>query len=94
MRTIYSGHCAYRKSKCGLYILIPPFNESTAQYYHDKFMSTLTAKSIWKLGLLAEEKVCKEDNPELRYLIINRFSDINMVINIVYAHLRMEIMLL
>ena len=57
-------------------------------------MSTLTAKSIWKLGLLAEEKVCKEDNPEIRYLIINRFSDINMVINIVYAHLRMEIMLL
>ena len=57
-------------------------------------MLTLTAKNIWKLGLLAEEKVCKEDNPELRYLIINRFSDINMVINIVYAHLRMEIMLL
>ena len=33
-------------------------------------MPTLTAKSIWKLGLLAEEKACKEDNPELRYLII------------------------
>ena len=29
-------------------------------------MPTLTAKSIWKLGLLAEEKPCKEDNPELR----------------------------
>ena len=31
-----------------------------------QFMPTLTAKSIWKLGLLAEEKPCKEDNPELR----------------------------
>ena len=41
-------------------------------------MPTLTAKSIWKLGLLAEEKACKEDNPELRYLIMNKFGDINM----------------
>ena len=28
--------------------------------------------------LLAEEKAIKEDNPEFRYLIINKFSDINM----------------
>ena len=41
-------------------------------------MPTLTAKSIWKLGLLAEEKACKEDNEELLYLIINKFGDINM----------------
>ena len=48
------------------------------EYYHEKFMPTLTTKNIWKLGLLAEEKVIKEDNPELRYLIINKFGDINM----------------
>ena len=30
-------------------------------------------------GLLAEEKACKEDNPELRYMIINKFGDTNMV---------------
>ena len=41
-------------------------------------MSTLTSKSIWKLGLLTEEKAIREDNPELRYLIINKFGDINM----------------
>ena len=41
-------------------------------------MPTLTSKSIWKLGLLAEEKASKEDNPELRYLIRNKFGDINM----------------
>ena len=41
-------------------------------------MPTLTTKSIWKLGLLAEEKAIKEDYPELRYLIINKFGDINM----------------
>ena len=48
------------------------------EYYHEKFMPTLTTKNIWKLGLLAEEKVIKEDNLELRYLIINKFGDINM----------------
>ena len=58
-------------------------------------MPTLTAKSIWKLGLLAEEKACKEDNPELKYLIIKlnilvvSIWVINIVINI---HLKMEIM--
>ena len=41
-------------------------------------MPTLTSKSIWKLGLLAEEKAIREDNPELRYLIINKFGDIDM----------------
>ena len=41
-------------------------------------MPTLTAKSIWKLRLLAEKKACKKDNPELRYLINNKFGDINM----------------
>ena len=41
-------------------------------------MPTLTAKNICKLGLLAKEKAWKEDNPELRYLIINKFGDINI----------------
>ena len=41
-------------------------------------MLTLTAKSILKLVLLIGEKVWQEDNPELRYLIINKFGDINM----------------
>ena len=66
------------KANTDVFVLIPPFNKSTAQYYHEKFMPTLTAKSIWKLGSLAEEKAFKEDNPELRYLIINKFGDINM----------------
>ena len=60
------------------FVLIPPFNESTAQYYHEKFMPTLTTKNIWKLGLLAEEKAIKEDNTELRYLITNKFGDISI----------------
>ena len=41
-------------------------------------MPTLTTKTKLKLGLLAEKKANKEDNPELRYLIINKFGDINM----------------
>ena len=58
-------------------------------------MPTLTAKSIWKLGLLAEEKTSKEDNRALRYLIIKlnilvvSVWVLNIVINI---HLKMEIM--
>ena len=60
------------------FVLIPPFNESTAKYCHGKVMPTLRAKIIWKLGILAEEKACKEDNPELRYLIINKFGYSNM----------------
>ena len=73
MWTIYLSNSSYRKI-----VLIPPFNESTKQYYYEKSMPTLTAKCIWKLGLLAEEKASKEDNPELRYLIRNKFGDINM----------------
>ena len=74
------------------FVLIPPFNASTGRYYHEESMPTLTAKGIWKLGLLAEEKVSKEDNQELRYLNINKFGDITRVINIVYVQLKMEIM--
>ena len=66
------------KANTDFFLLIPPFNEPTAQYYHEKLMPTLTTKSIWKLGLLAEEKAIKEEYPELRYLIINRFGDINI----------------
>ena len=67
------------KANTGFFVLIPSFNVSTAQYYPEKFMPTLRTRIIWKLGLLAEEKACKEDNPELRYLIINKFGDISMV---------------
>ena len=56
-------------------------------------MLTLSSKSILKLGLLPGEKACQEDNPELRYLIINKFGDINWVINIVHAYLKMGTML-
>ena len=66
------------KANADFFVLIPPFNKSTAQYCHGKVMPTLRAKSIWKLRYLSEEKACKEDNPELRYLIINKFGDINM----------------
>ena len=41
-------------------------------------MTTLSSRSIWKLGLHAEEMANKEDNPGLRYLIINKFGDINI----------------
>ena len=67
-----------QKANTDFFVLIPPFNESTAQYYHEKFMPTSTAKMIWKIGLVAAEKAIKEDNPELRNLIINKFGDINM----------------
>ena len=59
------------KANTGLFVLISPFNESAAQYYHERFMQKLAARIIWELGLLAEEKQIKEDNTELRYLIIN-----------------------
>ena len=59
------------KANTGFFVLISSFNESTAQYYHERFMQTLAARIIWKLGLLAEEKEIKEDNTELRYLIMN-----------------------
>ena len=32
------------KANTNFFVLIPPFNESAAQYYHEKFMPTLTAK--------------------------------------------------
>ena len=59
------------KGNTGFFGLISPFNESAAQYYHERFMETLAARIIWKLRLLAEEKEIKEDNTELRYLIMN-----------------------
>ena len=66
------------KANTGFFVLIPPFNESTAQYYHERFMQTLAIRIIWKSGLLAEEKEIKADNPELEHLIINKSGDINM----------------
>ena len=48
------------KVNTDFFVLIPPFNESTTQYYHETFMPTLAAIGIWKLVLLAEEKTCKE----------------------------------
>ena len=59
------------KGNTGFFGLISPFNESAAQYSHERFMETLAARIIWKLRLLAEEKEIKEDNTELRYLIMN-----------------------
>ena len=44
------------KSNTDFFILIPSFTESSAHYYHEKFMPTLTAKNTCKLGLLAKEK--------------------------------------
>ena len=40
-------------------------------------MPTFKTKNICKLGLLVEEKASIEENPELRYSIINKFVDIN-----------------
>ena len=39
------------------FVVKPLFDDSRAQYYHEKVMLTLTAKSILKLGLLIGEKV-------------------------------------
>ena len=71
MWTIHKTTAHVEKANTDFFLLIPPFNEPTAQYYHEKLMSTLTTKSIWKLAI-------KEDCRELRYLIINKFDDINM----------------
>ena len=71
-----TGHI--EKGNTDLFVVKPPFDESRAQYYHQKVMLTLTAKCILKLGLLTGEKAWQEDNPELRYLILNKFGDINM----------------
>ena len=66
------------KANIEFLVLIRPYNESTAQYFHEILMPTLATKNKLKLGLLAEKKANKEDNPELRYLVINKFDDINM----------------
>ena len=66
------------KVNTGFFVLIPPFNESAAQYYRERFMQTLATRIIWKIGLLAEEKEIKADNRELEHLIINKSGDINM----------------
>ena len=42
------------KSNTDFFVLVPPFTESSAHYYHEKFMPTLAAKQICKLGLLAK----------------------------------------
>ena len=49
-----TGHI--EKGNTDLFVVKPPFDESRAQYYHQKVMLTLTAKCILKLGLLTGEK--------------------------------------
>ena len=34
------------KANTGFFVLIPPFNESTAQYYRERFMQTLATRNI------------------------------------------------
>ena len=47
------------KTNTDYFVLISPFSEYTAQYYHEKVIPTLSTKNIWKLGLLADEKSLK-----------------------------------
>ena len=48
MRTIHTRHSSHRKSKDTLLEKFPPFSLSTAEYYHTKFLSSLTPNATKK----------------------------------------------
>ena len=52
---------AIGKANTGYFVLVPPFSEYAAQYYHEKFMPYLSAKNILKLGKNAVIKSEEED---------------------------------
>ena len=41
-------------------VLVPPFTEYAAQYYHEKFMSLLPARKIVKLGVDLQQELVKK----------------------------------
>ena len=45
------------KSNTGFTILIPPFSLSTAEYYHTKFLSSLTPNAIQKTQKCSNQNV-------------------------------------
>ena len=57
------------KANTDFNILIPPFNLSTAEYYHTMFLRSLNPNMIKKLGRTAIR--LSKNNPQLKYIIIN-----------------------
>ena len=64
------------KANTDYIVLIPPFNISSATYYGEKFISHLSVNAIINLGYNAFTK--SFNDPELNYLVINKFGDISM----------------
>ena len=57
-------------------VLVPPFDISSARYYGEIFLSHLSVNAIINLGDDAFSK--SFNDPELNYLIVNKFGGINM----------------
>ena len=67
-----------KKENTDYFVLVPPFSEYAAQYYHEKFIPDLSAKNIVKIRKTALIRSEVEKNPELAYLIINIFGQITI----------------
>ena len=63
------------KANTDYIVLIPPFNISSAIYYGEKFI-LLSVNAIINLGDNAFTK--SFNDPEMNYLVINKFGDISM----------------
>ena len=66
------------KANTDYFVLIPPFPQSTATYYHEKFMPNLLPRNIEKVGNLCLDYELRENNSELRYLMVNKYGDITI----------------
>ena len=58
------------------FVLVTPFTEYAAHYYHEESMPLLSARQIVKLGLDASARASEENNPELRHITINKSGQI------------------
>lgn len=67
-----------KKANTDFIVLIAPFNESSAPYYHEKFIPSLSSKKIIELGNLCLDYQEEENNNELKYLIVNKFGDVSI----------------
>ena len=67
-----------KKENTDYFVLVPPFSEYAAQYYHEKFIPDLSAKNIVKIRKTALIRSEVEKNPELPYSIINIFGQITI----------------
>ena len=67
-----------RNANTDYFVLIPPFSQSTATYYHEKFILNLSPKNIEKVGNLWLDYESRENNNELRYLMVNKYGYITI----------------